>query len=62
MFKLVISLDFALISATSSLAAPELTPGKVFPDLKLPVISGESSLSIKEFHGKKVMLHVFASW
>ena len=36
--------------------------GQRFPALTLPTITGEASLSITEYEGEKVMLHVFASW
>lgn len=38
-----------------------LTAGEPFPDVLLPTLDG-APLSIREFRGEKVILHVFASW
>ena len=37
------------------------TVGEPFPELSLPGLDGGSG-SIADFRGKKVILHVFASW
>ncbi len=44
------------------LEAADWSGGKVFPPIVLPTIDGEQSLSLNDFRGEKVMLHVFASW
>jgi len=36
--------------------------GKSFPDLTLPSLEDGSPTSIADFRGKKLLLHVFASW
>ncbi len=36
--------------------------GQAFPDLVLPSLDDGRPLSLADFHGKKVILHVFASW
>ena len=36
--------------------------GDRFPDLELPALADGSPLSIRDFRGRKVVLHVFASW
>lgn len=36
--------------------------GSEFPDLKLPGITDNQPMSIKDFRGRKVVLHIFASW
>ena len=43
-------------------ASADFKEGQVFPDLVLPSLDGGSALSIAEFRGRKVALHVFASW
>jgi hypothetical protein len=47
-----------------SAAAPPagIEPGSRFPDLALPSLDGSTVRSIREFAGRKVVLHVFASW
>ena len=36
--------------------------GKPFPNLVLPALADGKPSSIAQFQGKKVLLHVFASW
>ncbi len=36
--------------------------GEAFPDLVLPSLEDGRPVSLAEFRGKKVILHVFASW
>ncbi len=36
--------------------------GEVFPDIVLPAIDTGEPLSLKTLRGKKVLLHIFASW
>jgi hypothetical protein len=36
-------------------------PGEAFPDLRLPTLDGGVA-SIADYRGRKVLLHVFASW
>ncbi|MEO1289921.1 MAG: hypothetical protein AAFV93_19365 [Chloroflexota bacterium] len=33
-----------------------------FPDIVLPNAEDNSAMSLADFHGQKVMLHIFASW
>lgn len=40
----------------------DISVGEPFPDLLLPSLDGGSPMSIADFQGEKVMLHVFASW
>ena len=54
-----------LLSSSASAAEPprqELVEGRPFPDLLLPSIADGKPLSIADFRGRKVALHVFASW
>lgn len=41
---------------------PVLEEGKPFPDLRLPALDDGRPLSIETFRGKRIVLHVFASW
>ncbi len=49
-------------------AAPSTGPalpvevGKPFPVLALPALDSGRPVSIVDFRGKKIILHVFASW
>ena len=36
--------------------------GQPFPDLTLPALQDGRPASIRDYHGQKVILHVFASW
>ena len=36
--------------------------GEPFPDIVLPDANDGSAMSLADFHGQKVMLHIFASW
>lgn len=36
--------------------------GDIFPDLAFPSLEDGAPARISDFRGKKVMLHVFASW
>ena len=38
------------------------TIGERFPDIILPNAADGSEMSIADFQGQKVMLHIFASW
>ncbi len=50
---------FALLLA----AAPSpFTVGAPAPSLTLPSIADGAPLSLQDFRGQKVMLHVWASW
>ena len=43
-------------------ASVELKEGQAFPALVLPSLDGGAPLSIADFRGRKIALHVFASW
>ena len=43
-------------------AAPILEAGRPFPDLVLPALADGRPVSIRDFLGEKLVLHVFASW
>jgi len=41
---------------------PRIEIGKPFPDLVLPSLADGRPMSLRQFRGRKVLLHVFASW
>ncbi len=41
---------------------PRFDVGDVFPDLVLPSLEDGTPMRLSDFRGRKVMLHVFASW
>ncbi len=58
------TLACVMLLATATIARtdlPEIAVGKPFPVIELPTLDGESA-SIASFRGRRVMLHVFASW
>lgn len=57
---------FAMTVAMTGTAA-QLPPsgfgvGQPFPDIVLPSIEDNNPVSISDFRGEKVILHIFASW
>ncbi len=52
----------AMSSATPAGASADLKEGQAFPKLVLPSLDAGKPLSIADFHGRKIALHVFASW
>ncbi|MCH9001116.1 MAG: hypothetical protein IIC02_00960 [Planctomycetes bacterium] len=61
------SLGLAIIvSATvftqSAVAQSRIEAGQPFPELVLPALKDGSPASIAMYRGKKVVLHIFASW
>jgi len=51
-----------VVLTVSSARAQDIQVGEPFPDLVLPSIEDGSPTSIASYRGKKVFLHVFASW
>ena len=39
-----------------------LSPGQRFPNLRLPTLEGSELRSLRDYRGKKLLLHIFASW
>ena len=50
------------IGITALAAPPALEVGQPFPEITLPSAQDGTPMSIASFRGKKVILHVFASW
>ncbi|NIM00713.1 MAG: hypothetical protein GTN89_07315 [Acidobacteria bacterium] len=51
-----------LLASLPTTASTELKEGQSFPALVLPSLESGEPLSIADFRGRKVVLHVFASW
>ncbi len=52
-----------LLVASGGAAAPSgLQVGQPFPHLTLPALEDGRPLSLTDFRGEKLILHVFASW
>ena len=60
LFLLSVFVFFFVIDNASSQSRFEV--GTEFPKIKLPALDGSKSLSIENFRGHKVILHIFASW
>ena len=59
---LIVAAASALVaSAASGQRTGLIQVGEPFPEITLPSLDGEA-WSIAEMRGRKVMLHVFASW
>ena len=52
----------SIVMNLSAFEAAELKAGEPFPDLVFPSLDGGAPASLSDFRGKKVVLHVFASW
>lgn len=48
--------------AQATAAKPAIAVGQPFPTLVLPSLNDGRPMSIADFRGKKVILHIFASW
>jgi len=67
--KITVSIAlFAVLFAGSQMAAPQDHPssrfkvGQPFPNLVFPSVDNGRPTSIAQYRGKKVLLHIFASW
>lgn len=53
----------AIVAPLATAAPPSLDPGQPFPVLSLPLCGNEEERdSIMKYRGRKLMLHLFASW
>ena len=52
----------ALAVTPASSMPPPFPVGRPFPTILLPSIADGSPSSITDFRGKKLVLHIFASW
>ena len=58
---------FTVLLTSSQMAAPQdqlarFKVGQPFPDLVLPRADNGQPMSLAQYRGKKVLLHIFASW
>ncbi len=53
---------WGLVGLPASAAPPVLDVGQPFPDIAFPSAADGTPMSIADFRGEKVVLHVFASW
>ncbi len=51
-----------IVTAPASAEEVDLREGQPFPEIFLPTLSGDGLKSVSSFRGKKLVLHVFASW
>ncbi len=58
---LAITVSIAL-GADALAQSPHFEVGQPFPDIVLPSLEDGRPASIADFRGKKLILHVFASW
>jgi hypothetical protein len=49
------------LRADGEMADVGLEVGNLFPTIQLPTLNGDVK-SIEDYRGKKIILHVFASW
>lgn len=59
------SLLLLLLPSASESAQRATSPfpvGEIFPDIAFPSLVDGSPTRLSDFRGRKVMLHVFASW
>jgi len=52
----------AVFSIPPTGASADLKEDQAFPVLALPSLADGKALSIEDFRGRKIALHVFASW
>lgn len=55
-------LIFLIVSSLSPLLAGKIEKGKPFPDLRLPSLQDGRPMSVTDFRGEKLILHIWASW
>ena len=51
-----------LVAAVSQSSSASLEVGQPAPDLLLPALDGGRPVSLADFRGVRLVLHVFASW
>ena len=51
-----------LVAAPAGAQEVNLREGQPFPEIFLPTLTGDGLRSVSSFRGKKLVLHVFASW
>lgn len=59
---LFLAVPLLFAAAVPASRAYDLSPGQPFPKIVLPTVGKGEPLSLADFRGEKVMLHLFASW
>lgn len=57
-----IALALLLVASIGTAAPSGLQVGQPFPHLTLPALEDGQPLSLTDFRGEKVILHIWASW
>lgn len=60
--RYAIGMVFLLAMTANAHASYRIQVSEPFPGLRLPSLDNGKPLSIGNFRGEKVVLHVFASW
>lgn len=55
-------IGFLLVAAMGSSRAADLRVGQAFPKLSFPSAETGAPMSIDDFRGEKLVVHLFASW
>jgi hypothetical protein len=61
----LVAVSMTLLGGANAGDGPErlrLEAGQPFPEIVLPALDDGRPMSIADFRGQKVVLHVFASW
>ena len=58
----LLSVPLLILATAPASRAYDLSPGQPFPQIVLPTVGKGVALSLVNFRGEKVMLHLFASW
>jgi len=56
------ALSILVIVMHSVLSAQGLEVGKRFPEIRFPLLEGGGLSSVAAFRGRKLVLHIWASW
>ena len=57
-----IALALLLVASIGAAAPSGFQVGQSFPHLTLPTLEDGQPLSVADYRGKKVILHIWASW
>jgi len=52
----------AMFASETASAQGLIVEGEPFPEIAFPALEDGTAMSIRDFRGEKVVLHVFASW
>jgi hypothetical protein len=59
----------AVLSTSGSIGVPARSPnaaefheGQMFPTMVFPSLANDRPRSVRDFRGKKLILHIFSSW